>query len=435
MTQQGPTIKSWQFRKLRGLLSVALFALACALAGAGLTAEPTQKRFVIEHYALAGAALYLDGPREQALSSVHRQGVCDADGNLYIQDWYGTSIRCARLDGKMVTIIGDDTFGGGQDLEEGPASCMPALDSPAQSFGSTIRTVVAWGRPLAGGDKGALYVLGSRRSGSAGKVFKVWKNPDQGNRWWFRRVAGGGQQPLPTKEGEAVAALEAKMVQPRFTADVGGSNGIYICESGSAYRFDEQKGQLTCVLSCDSYRNRVQHWNGKSFLGPAEEIIIADDGTAYLHWYHPSYPRGMIARMSADRSKVELIVVMEENKQRRDGAGLGSYWFGGPQMNGYQPPDVVLAGAVDDHWLRRYKDGRISTLCPDGEWREFGPGRPPRPMDLYAGFGTNGWAMHRNYAYVYRTYGSKSDGANTIIRFGPVDWHKPTLEPLIGVSK
>jgi hypothetical protein len=52
MTQQGPTIKSWQFRKLRGLLSVALFALACALAGAGLTAEPTQKPFVIEHYAL-----------------------------------------------------------------------------------------------------------------------------------------------------------------------------------------------------------------------------------------------------------------------------------------------------------------------------------------------------------------------------------------------
>lgn len=58
MTQQGPTIKSWQFRKLRGLLLVALFALASALAGAGLTAEPTQKRFVIEHYALAGAALY-----------------------------------------------------------------------------------------------------------------------------------------------------------------------------------------------------------------------------------------------------------------------------------------------------------------------------------------------------------------------------------------
>jgi hypothetical protein len=52
MTQQGPTIKSWQFRKLRGLLSVALFALVCALAGAGLTAEPTQKPFVIEHYAL-----------------------------------------------------------------------------------------------------------------------------------------------------------------------------------------------------------------------------------------------------------------------------------------------------------------------------------------------------------------------------------------------
>ncbi|GBD35529.1 hypothetical protein HRbin36_00641 [bacterium HR36] len=79
-------------------------------------------RFTVTHFALAGASGYLDGPRQQAMSSVHRQGVCDAQSNLYIQDWLGTSIRCARVDRMMVTIIGDNLYPGDLELDESPAS-------------------------------------------------------------------------------------------------------------------------------------------------------------------------------------------------------------------------------------------------------------------------------------------------------------------------
>lgn len=375
------------------------------------------------------------------MSSRHRQGVCDADGHLYLQDWFGTSIRCARLDGMLVTIVGDNFYSGDLELQEGPASCLPALDSPAQHFGSTVRTLAVRGSPWQGEEKGAIYLLGGRRSGNAGKIYKVWRNPTQNNRWWFRHVGGGGKRPLPTREGESLPALEAALDPAvRFAADLGGADQLYLNNAGSAYRFDVRTGTLTCVLSYDSYRDKVRN-RKNSPLGPAEEIVIADDGTAYLNYYRASYPGGMIWRVSPDRRQVELIVSYGEgnapgDRRRFDGSALGSYWFGGPQMNGYQPPHLVLAGAVDDRWLRRYHNGRISTLCPDGEWREFATrGDALKPPHLYAGFGTNGWAMYRNSPYVYRTYGSTSDGANTIIRFGPVDWHKPTVGPLLSESK
>ncbi|GBD35530.1 hypothetical protein HRbin36_00642 [bacterium HR36] len=295
-----------------------------------------------------------------------------------------------------------------------------------------VRTIAVRGSPWDGEQKGAIYLLGGQRSGNTGKMYKVWRNQSQANRWWFRRVVGGGTQPLPSKEGASIPALQVAISSTvRFTADVGGSREVYLYDAGSVYRYDEESGTLTCVLAAASYAAKTTHWKTGKPLPPPDEVVIADDGTAYLNWYRGSYPKGMVWRVSPDRNQVEL-VIFNPSEAAFDGPALQSYWFGGPQMNGYQPPNIILAGAVDDRWLRRLKDGRISTLCSDGEWREFATrGDALKRPHLYAGFGTNGWAMYRDSPYVYRTYGSKSDYATTIIRFGPVDWHKPTARRLL----
>ncbi len=423
----------------------AMVVMLTLLALIGLTGQAVlsqeKSRFTVEHFALAGASGYLDGPRREAMSSIHRQGVCDAQGNLYILDWFGTSLRCARVDGMMVTIVGDNLYGGDLDLDEGPASCLPALDSPGQSFGSTVRTVEVRGMPWEGGNKGAIYVLGGRRSGNAGKMYKIWRNSDKGNRWWFRRVAGGGNKKPADQEGFSLAGREAAFsTDLRFTADLGGAVPIHLYDrgSGNVFRYDDRAGTVTCVLAYASYKDKLQHPEAGIKLGPPEEVVIADDGTAYVSWYRGTKYYACIYRVPPDRRKAELFVYNPrpaDGGSARDGLALKTYWFGGPQMNGYQPADLIFAGAVDDRWLRRVKDGRVSTLCPDGEWREFATrGDALKPPHLYAGFGTNSWAMYRNSPYVYRTYGSKSDYATTIIRFGPVDWHKPTVGRQVGDS-
>jgi hypothetical protein len=37
----------------------------------------------------------------------------------------------------------------------------------------------------------------------------------------------------------------------------------------------------------------------------------------------------------------------------------------------YQPADVIFTSSHDEYSLRRVRDGRVSTFCRDGEWREL----------------------------------------------------------------
>ncbi|GIW81381.1 MAG: hypothetical protein KatS3mg105_3188 [Gemmatales bacterium] len=419
---------------LSPLLLIAALALVCShvelVAGEPVGRKPatSDKGFRVEHFALAGPSEYLDGPRTEAMLPYHRVGQCDADGNLYLVPLMGYgALRCARVDGRMQTIAGDNVWGTDLELDEGPAACLPNLLGDS-SFGSAGPPLCVRGSPLQGGEKGSIYVVAAdTRASGRGIVYRIWKNGDQRGRWWFSRVAGGGSKPAPSTRGAKVAGRDVWLNRPRFTMDAGGSDKVFIVSEGNAWLLDDRSGTMTCVLAHRDYRDRVKHWRQGAKLSPPDEVVIADDGTAYLNWYKGSYPNGMIYRVSADRRQVELVVFNAQDQNKEDGPGLQTYWFGGPQMNGYQPPDLIFAGAVDDRRIRRLKDGRIASLCRDGKWREIPTRRDVRQWQLYAGFGTSGWALMRNKPYFYRVYGSKSDGKIPIVRIGPVDWQAPAV--------
>lgn len=383
---------TFQFRGL--LLVAAAMALVCLpweLAPAEPldgNAAPKNERFRVEQFALAGPSEYLDGPRLEAMLPYHRVGQCDVDGNLYLIPLMGFgSLRCARVDGRMQTIAGDNVWGTDLELDEGPAACLPNLLGDS-SFGSAGPPLCVRGRPLEGGEKGSIYVVAADTAASGrGIVYRIWKNGEQRGRWWFRRVAGGGTKPPPSEQGAEAPGRDVWLNRPRFTMDAGGSEKTYIVSEGNVWLLDDRSGAITCVLARRDYRDRVKHWRKGAKLGPPDEVVIADDGTAYLNWYKGSYPNGMIYRVSADRRQVKLVVFNAQDKNKEDGPGVQTYWFGGPQMNGYQPPDLIFAGAVDDRRIRRLKDGRIASLCRDGKWREIHPRRDELPQPALAKIG------------------------------------------------
>jgi hypothetical protein len=63
-------------------------------------------------------------------------------------------------------------------------------------------------------------------------------------------------------------------------------------------------------------------------------------------------------------------------KKGKDGPGMETGWHCGAHfhppkaVSPWGPPGVALMHAHDEHDLRRVKDGRVSTLYRDGEWRE-----------------------------------------------------------------
>jgi hypothetical protein len=106
------------------------------------------------------------------------------------------------------------------------------------------------------------------------------------------------------------------------------------------------------------------------------------------------------------------------------------------------PPDIIFLTAVDDCQFRRLKDGRISTLCKDGNWREFAKKSHAQTgnyslyeecaMDKAPAWG-RAWVMG-DKGYYYQLYRLGSGDAQ-IYRIGPIDFGKPTIGTLAGGKK
>jgi len=229
---------------------------------------------------------------------------------------------------------------------------------------------------------------------------------------------------------------------------------MYFQSDGMMWLYDDEKGTLTCVLSTSDYAGKPEIGNDKSGkpLGPAEHIVITPDGSFYLNWYSATYPKGVLAKISPDRKTVRRVAqdIGDVNKRWDGDAMKDIAFFGGPLLGSAWPPDVVVVGAVDDCQLRRFKDGRVSTLCKDGNWREFptkqastGPqygayavcppdkaplwGRSIMPYPLKS-------ADDREH-YFLQIYQGGGDDHNRWWRIGPVDFSKPTVGPLVGGGK
>jgi hypothetical protein len=358
------------------------------------------------HYAVAAYWDYLDGPRLESMVMCHRGGVCDEGNNLYFLTAFGLSaLRCVRANGMVETITGDDRPLNDLGLTEGPAAFLPKLSAPG-GFGSVAAWMSVRGTPWEGEEKGSVYV-----GASGGPAFRVFRSKAQGGRWWFKRMS--------------FAELKAPF---SVLAESGGELAV-LCD-GSYYRFDEAKGTLTLLLSAADYKDK---WDETGRRWPlkgqaADNVVRAEDGTFYLSSWRS---RTGMYRLSADKAKFEMIVAPRGNAGGKrakgfDGSGMTADFFDGPSLAGYRPPHTLFVSAVDDGYLRRWRDGRISTWSEkDGEWHEF----PKRPNVAWF----YGWCMGpRGTNYAYDTYsGQCRAGDDRIFRIGPIDFDKATVGPQV----
>jgi hypothetical protein len=278
------------------------------------------------------------------------------------------------MDGRMMTIAGNDYWNPVLGLSEGPAAFMRSA-SHCLGHGYSGSNMVALGVPHEGGEQDYLAVA------VGGQVFKVWKNAEKGGRWWFRRIAGGGKQDLPTVRGQSIPALDAKSA---VRVHAGKDGALYVNGGRGAFRLDN--GTLTCVLGFDDYKDMAPKTQ-RGDPAPADKILAAGNGDFYVQFPSSAQPGTTIYRIPPDFSSCEPYVGIvgsqhgggpaPDGKHYFDGPGWGAQFFCGPFLKfsmldyRYLPPDIVMLHTADDHWMRRARDGRVSTLCADGRWREL----------------------------------------------------------------
>jgi hypothetical protein len=337
-----------------------------------------------EHYAFGQIRSYLNGPRKQALH-MECSGAPDEAGNLFILDYVSLgSIRCITVEGQVIPIAGNDHWNSPTTEKEGPAYML--CFGPTGGFGGYCGgAIVAQGRPLEGEDKGAIYTSGGK---------KIYKNKD--GQWWFKSVPGLGGLPQIGKDGK-----------------------LYICKDGEYFCYEDDGKKLAKVLAKQDYAGKAGLQGGES------PIVMSNDGSFYIS-------KGLekpVVKVWPDKQRVEEYVVNVAHGSYRDGPATKTGWYCGPMLSGYKndmrylPPGVLLIHTADESLARRIKDGRSSTLHPDGEWRE-NPGNGK----------ADGWNAFRDFCVgpngtAFATYGGCEDIRT--YRFSGIDWGKATVGPQV----
>jgi hypothetical protein len=300
--------------------------------------------------------MHLDGPRLEAMTPGRPgAGLSDEAGNVFF------GLRVLNNETGVITTIGDDYWQTNFKLAEGPLSAFYSYE-PYQVDGATFCRFV-YGTPLEEGDekgeKGGIYFADFWD----GEVKKVFRNPEKDNRWWFKLVAGGGKGAPPQRKGESIPALEADL-HGVMMLQVMPDDRLIVFRAGAFYELRDDK--LVCLLGGDD------HKSGKPLLG-----VMGGDGVFYLGYYY-----GGLKGVAADILRVLPDGTVEPYVHgrfggHRDGDGMHTGYFCGPHfwayMHNYKflPKDTLFLCAHDDAYLRRARNGRVSTLCRGGEWREM----------------------------------------------------------------
>lgn len=378
-----------------------------------------------EHFAFAGQQGYLDGPRREAFAGRDARPAFDDQGNIYFFTAFGWgAIRCIRTDGQIVTVTGNDYFTSDLKLVSGPAS---AFGNPAGVRGFSFGTPSGWlavaGTPDEGEDKGCIYA-----SDPHAGVARIFRNRDKGNRWWFERIVGGGKERAPRKRGGVVDAREIGL---RSVAGLQLNKDKKLCVLGDGSFLEYDGGKLTCLLGPEDYGTSGPRQKNGEAAGPSEGFI-GGDGSFYLSFYYSGYTTGSggtasIWRASADGGKMEPFAKDNHNSHRDGDAMKDAGWHCGPHLcphrNNimFQPPGVVFTSTHDEDNIRRIRNGRVATLCVDGEWRE-NPGRGTPPVK--AG---NQWYVAPDCAAVRSYSGGDFEWDCRMWMLRNIDWNKSTI--------
>jgi hypothetical protein len=106
---------------------------------------------------------------------------------------------------------------------------------------------------------------------------------------------------------------------------------------------------------------------------PASLGVMGGDGTFYIGHYFSAN----VARVDRILPDGQVEIYMEDHYNRcQDGPGTDMGMFCGPHiwtsMNNYHhiPADTLVLQSHDDSYMRRARNGRVASLCKDGQWRE-----------------------------------------------------------------
>jgi hypothetical protein len=426
-----------------GIAATVVAALALGLWGEGmnsaLAAEksaPSQSGGALkpEHFAFSHAShFYLDGPKLEASCPRGPAGIglIDDGGNVWFGEGGGfisnngiAGGRCAIAETGMIRpFFGDDYWCSVFPVDEGPGSAAYVTDLS----GGPMESWFVFGSPLEGGDKG--YLLFS--DGSV--VIKLWKNPEKGNRWWFKKIICGGNKALPAAKGGTIGAREAKGVINNLQVMPDGR--VIVFADGGFYEYKD--GNLVCLLGYDDYAKLdvIPKKGGKTDIPGMG--VLGGDGTFYMGTYfgtgYASKTPSIYRIVPGGKLEPYALTVIGKHL---DGAAMQSGGLCGYQIYAwmhnyrYLAADCVYPLCWDEQRIRRFRDGRISTLCEDGEWREL-PKIPRYSWRWAYSFapGPNGMAT---------IYGSGDNPGHTIeVTFAlrGIDWGKPTVGPKLEAPK
>jgi hypothetical protein len=417
------------------LLFLAVSGSALAACVAAARAEEESGGFGVKHLAFSYTGhMYLDGPALQAACPYGRPGAgrSDDDGNVWFGLGGGATVgiggRClVKETGLIRSFFGNDYWPTGFPVDEGPSSAVPCMVF-SSGYNPYKEMEFVWGAPHQGGDKGFVIL-------SDGNVVrKVFRNPEKGNRWWFKRIIGGGSKPLPTSKGGTVPALGAKVRGTINEIQVMPGGRIIMYTDGSFY---ELKGEdLVCLLGWDDYKDGGLPSDRNKRVTPPSKAVLGGDGTFYVGTYFGTGYGGKTPAVwrIVGGNTAEPVAWAVENLHV-DGPGMASGGHCGHHIwarhhnYAYLPEDFLIIMAHDDHTMRRLYKGRVSSLCADGKWREWHRRNVKRGTIPYAGW-FHTWAPGPNGT---ATGSSKAKGHSSMLTFivTGVPYDAPTTGPLL----
>ena len=369
------------------VMVVCFAALSSFAAGKlGSTELPAGSPLKLEHLAFSNTGnMYLDGPALEAACPKHRPGPggMDGDGNV----WFGhgkigivSSIggRCVdRKTGMIRPYFGDDYWTGFSDLDEGPG-CMINPLSTHTGLGMPSTTFSVYGSPLQGIDNGFFLVSDGH------KVKKIWMDPEKNDSWWFKTIIGHGKKGiLPKKTGGVVNVKDFKVFINMLQVMSDGRIIIFVKGGFYEYKEEEKDGEkeatLTCLLGVDDYLAASTIPMQRPDRQDVPRLgVMGGDGTFYLGTYFGTGYGGSTPsiwrKLPGEKLKPYAWCIhngLKDGNAMGSGAHCGHHFWAQMHNYAYIPDDILLITAHDEANLRRLRNGRISSLCPDGEWREL----------------------------------------------------------------
>jgi hypothetical protein len=268
--------------------------------------------------------------------------------------------------GRVITITGNEYYLPDYNLTEGPASALATLGPRIYIFAAPLVSFMIQGVPVKGEGHGAIYAHTMKD-----EIVKIWKRADNG-RWWFKRVIGGGGSVAPASHGGVIAGLSLNKAKSVMS---GPHRSVMVFANSGLFQFDTGTGQLTCLCGQDDYSTvgRALISPSLSVLSFPNEAYVDSVGAFYFNWYSASV--GGTVRVTPGLDSITLFC--KDNGDEIDGPVETAGFFCGPQVRSHRnmcmfmPAGLMTNGSQDENVLRRVYNKRISTLCLDGEWREF----------------------------------------------------------------